>query len=97
MEKKKLKIGDLVAVEEYGVYYSGNGTRWVKNKNPSHWFGTIGDIREPGDVPHEGPSDLCIRVDFFSSDSGETMWSWEGKKSLYFIKRNFKDSMKMAL
>jgi len=75
VRKVDLKIGDLVAVKEH--------------RHHLPWFGTVAQIREQGDIPHTGDPESCIRIDWLDPNNSESLWSWEKREDIYFVKRNF--------
>jgi hypothetical protein len=91
VRKVKLQVGDLVGVKEFGGCWTLTtpGT-WIKDAAPSYWywFGVVGEIKKPGDVPHTGRPEDCIKIRYYDSDSGKKMWSWHNREELYFVKRN---------
>lgn len=85
----KLQVGDLVAIKEYGGHWKPTKKAiWIKDQEPSYWFGVIGEIRKPGDVPHEGEPESCFKIRYYCSESGSQMWSWHKREEIYFVKRN---------
>ena len=89
VEFVELQVDDLVAIKEYGGYWTFKGD-WIKDQEPLYWFGIIDEIRKYGDVPHEDP-EACFNIKYFHSESGSQMWSWHKREEIYFVKRNVQD------
>lgn len=92
-----LKVGDLVAVKEYGGFWAtdkSGESQWYEDEEPSFWYGVIGDIVDKSKFKDK---DLVILIDFFSAESGRKNWEWVSKKDVCLITHNIESKLRKEL